>query len=144
MKLSIANMMELEKHYTISLKFIDKLKLYLSNNSCLKILVPDKSWKRKNQFKKLYREGKSKINHFLDIVKITNQRKSIKILLENSIMDQEVKNRIKHNLKNLIDIDEYDVDSSLSSDGDGTGGKKRKNSDDPFGMSLSNSSEISK
>lgn len=32
--------------------------------------------------------------------------------MESSVMDKEVKEQIKHNAKNLIDLDDYDIDSS--------------------------------
>ena len=76
-----------------------------------------KSYKEKNKHLiKLYEQGVQRVDRMLDIVTIINELKNIKILMENTVLNDEVKDSIKHSKDNLIILDEDDLkfDSSSS------------------------------
>lgn len=50
----------------------------------------------------MFDDGTEKLEDHLDIVKIVKSLKKLKILMENSLMTEEVKKQIKHSEKNLI------------------------------------------
>ena len=85
----------------------DKLLLYLKKNwgcNCV-----SKFWKNGHKFEKIYEKGQARIDHELNIVRFMNNLRNVKILLKASLMkDPEVKTQVKHNKKNLIEIDDQD------------------------------------
>ena len=62
---------------------------------------------------KLYHQGVERLNKSLDIVSIIYELRNFKILMENSVLTDEVKESILHSKNNLIILDE-DVSSSIS------------------------------
>ncbi len=67
-------------------------------------------WTRKDKFKKLYKEGANRIEANLDIVKIVNNLRMLKILMKNSLMSPEIKFSLNHSHKKYINLDEDDED----------------------------------
>ena len=61
---------------------------------------------KRDMFIKLYEKGQERIESELDIVKIIRSIRNMKVLLKNSFMDEEIKYKILHSKKNLINIDE--------------------------------------
>ena len=77
------------KHHKINLQGRDIAKLFLTNTfgrpiCCLK------SWKKYNKLTKLYKIGEERIEKELDIIKIMNTIRNVKIILKNSIMSAKV------------------------------------------------------
>ena len=59
--------------------------------------------------------GSDKIEDELDVVKIMNDLRNLKILLKNMCMTKDVKDKIRHTGKNIIELDSESSDSSQSS-----------------------------
>lgn len=72
-------------------------------------------WSKKAKLEKLVEIGSEKIEGELDVIKIMNDLRNLKILLKYSIMTKEVKQKIKFTGKNVIDLDS----SSQSDDSKG-------------------------
>ena len=52
---------------------------------------PFKKWEKRNKLTKLYNAGSERIESELNIVKLLNDHRNIKILLKNSLMDENTK-----------------------------------------------------
>ena len=62
----------------------------------------------------MYNLTKSKLNNDLNLVKIIKNLRYQKILAKSNTMTKEVKNQIKHQDKNLLNLeDTSDIDSAL-------------------------------
>ena len=99
-------------HHQISIKGRDIAKLFLTNTfgnrCCLK------NWNKHAKLTKLYQVGESRIERELDIIKIMNTLRNVKIILRNSMMSDEVLEQMRHTNKNLINLDSS-IDSSCGS-----------------------------
>ena len=62
-------------------------------------------WKKKAKLEKLIEIGSDKIEGELDVIKIMNDLRNLKILLKYSLMTKDVKQKIKYTGKNVIDLD---------------------------------------
>lgn len=58
--------------------------------------------------------GSKRIDGELNVVKIMNDLRNLKILLKSVVMTKEIKDKISHTGKNIIDIDSESSDSSNS------------------------------
>ncbi len=78
------------------------------------------------KYNKLYKEGSSRIEKELDLVKIIKDLRTLKIIVKNLFLDPEFKLEIDNYKKNIIDLDEEDgekdgfssVDKSFQSNED--------------------------
>lgn len=61
--------------------------------------------KKNSKLTKLYKKAENRINKELDIVKILTNVRNLKILLKNSMIDEQVRFEIAHADKNLISLD---------------------------------------
>jgi hypothetical protein len=84
---------ELDLHQEIRLNFRDKFLLFLTIN--FKI-IHKCCFNRKAAFEKLYNEGDKKIEKMLDLLRIVKDNRKFKVVLENSIMNKEILEQIKH------------------------------------------------
>ena len=78
---------EYRKHHIIRLKFVDNVKLYLSN------MLPDVMcqpfcFSKKAKYQKLFEVGKDKVDAHLDMVKMIYNNSMIKTLMKNSLMNK--------------------------------------------------------
>ena len=98
----------------IKLDFKDTLFLYLSD--WFGFLYCDKCWSKskKKRLDRLLEQGSKRIEGELNIVKILNDLRNLKILLKNSILTKEIKEKIAHTGKNIIDLDSESSESSNS------------------------------
>ena len=60
---------------------------------------------KKKRLTRLMELGHKKMEGELNVVKILNDLRNLKILLKNVLMTKEIKDKISHTGKNLIDID---------------------------------------
>ena len=67
----------------------DSSLLYLSNK--LGKWFPFKNWEKRQKLTKLYNVGIERIENELNIVKLLNTHRNFKILLKNSLMDENTK-----------------------------------------------------
>jgi hypothetical protein len=67
----------------------DSFYLFLSNK--LGALFPCRSWSKKKKLQKLYEVGAERIDNELDIVKLMNSLRNLKIVIANSILNEETK-----------------------------------------------------
>ena len=92
----------MSKHREIRLKTIDNFKLYLRNRG---ICIPKQIWKNQDKFNKLFDEGTIRIEKMLDLKRLIRDNRNFKILLNNSLMSKDIRDKIRHVEKNLIDLD---------------------------------------
>ena len=65
---------------------------------------------------KLYERGQDRIESELNIVKIMKSMRDMKILMKNSLMDNQIRYQIKHSEKNILNLDstsseeEFEID----------------------------------
>ena len=69
------------------------------------------------KLQKLMNIGSNKIEDELNVVKIMNDLRNLKILLKNMCLTKDVKDKIRHTGKNIIDLDSESSDSSQSLQG---------------------------
>ena len=100
---------EISKHYTLHLKIMDKVKLYLSQYFGFLCCKP--CWMRRDKFTKMYEEGASKMEKELNIFKLLKSIRRMKILVKNQMMTPKIKTLLDHSNKNIIYIS-TDSDSS--------------------------------
>ena len=109
---------ELELHRPIKFHYRDNVLLYLSNHlpSCC---FPSKLWPKQKRFTKLYNMTKQKLQGELNVIKVIKNLRNQKILAQNSVMTKEVKNQMKHQKQNLLNLeDTSDFDSNASTEQD--------------------------
>ena len=53
-------------------------------------VIPKTCFKKKLSFKKLYNEGEKKIEKMLDLLRIIEDNRKFKIILKNSLMNDEI------------------------------------------------------
>jgi hypothetical protein len=99
----------MKKHRVISLKIVDKLILFFGNR--LGCWPPKRIWYKQRPLKRLYNEGKTRMDEMLDVSKILREIRATKILLEHGFLSEAVKKRIDHTEVNLIDLEEELSDS---------------------------------
>jgi hypothetical protein len=58
------------------------------------VCFPFKSWNKKKKLQKLYDIGSQRIENELNIVKLMNSLRNLKIVLSHSIMNQDIKKQI--------------------------------------------------
>ena len=67
----------------------------------------------------MYEDGSERLDAHLDVLKIVKSLKKLKILMENSMMTEEMKKEIKHSEKNVIYLDDDDLNlEEKEKDGD--------------------------
>lgn len=112
---------ELGYHRVIMVKKIDNFLLYLTHRlgscGCMLKLC----WKRQRKFNKLYKETQNRLKSSLNVIKIIRSLRDLKILMNNSLLNPELKNYLRHAEKNLIDLedtsqiqDEFEYENSES------------------------------
>ena len=79
---------EISLHREIRIKQRDSVRLYLANR--MGKAFPCKKWKNKGKLQKLYRTGEDRIESEMNIIKIMNTIRNIKIILKNSMMSSHV------------------------------------------------------
>ena len=81
---------EILTHRIISVKLKDWIRLYFAKHAgflcCSRCM-----FKRKDQFLKLYERGQDRIDAELNIVKIMKTLRDLKILMKNSLLDEEMR-----------------------------------------------------
>ena len=108
-----------EKNKVIKLTLKDNVLLYIANmfgdcGCCF-----DRMWKKKKKLQKMYEDGSERLDAHLDVLKIVKSLKKLKILMENSMMTEEMKKEIKHSEKNVIYLDDDDLNlEEKEKDGD--------------------------
>ena len=65
----------------------------------------DFCWSKKKKLQILKEKGAGKIEAELNIVKIMNYLRNFKVVLKNSLLTKDVKEKIRHTGKNLIELD---------------------------------------
>ena len=68
-------------------------------------------FKKRDKFIKLYDLSETKINKAMNMVKLVQGLKDIKILMKSSMMSKDVRDQLKHVDKNLINLDTSSEDS---------------------------------
>ena len=96
-------MAEIRKHRAIGIKSHDNLLLYLANT--LGCLFPSGLWKKQKKLQYLLEEGGDRIEAKLNIVKMAKNQTDLKVLMRNSMLNEDVQFNIKHSEKNYIDLD---------------------------------------
>ena len=94
----------MSKHRVISLLDRDQALLYLS-----KILggcFPNRLWPKRKQLHKLYERSEEEIDKSLNFVKIINSLKESKILLNNCLIDEDVKYKIRHSKEFVVNLED--------------------------------------
>ena len=67
----------------------------------------NRCWKNGSKYEKVFKKGQQRIDAELNIVKLMNNLRNIKILLKASLMkDPDIRYQVKHDQKNLIDLDD--------------------------------------
>lgn len=91
-------------HRVINLKLKDKLCMYLQNlmGPCFICKV---CWSSSKKLNHLFDETQSRLETELDIVKLIRNIRNSKNLLQNSLMNSEIKFQLAHTKKNFINID---------------------------------------
>ena len=102
--------LELSKHHSIILAPLDKFRLFVAQN--IDIFFCKSCWKRKNKFMKFYEEGVAKIENDLNVFKLLSNVRTMKVMLQNQNLTEEVKHHIQHSKKNLIWISSSESSSS--------------------------------
>jgi hypothetical protein len=102
-RLSKAEKREIDKHRFIKISIKDSVMLYVSE--ILGRCFCDFCWSKKKKLQKLKAQGADKIEGELNIVKIMNYLRNFKVVLKNSLLTKDVKDKIKHTGKNLIELD---------------------------------------
>jgi hypothetical protein len=85
---SIKATKEIKKHHVIYLSTADTTKLFFSN--IMGKFYPFKNWEKRSKLSKLYQIGQNRIESELNIVKLMNSLRNLKILLRSSIMDKDI------------------------------------------------------
>jgi hypothetical protein len=70
---------------------MDSIKLYIS---LIGICIPNRCWGQKDKIKKVYKDGKEKLDEMLDLKKIVKNIRTVMTLLKHSFLTKDVKNRI--------------------------------------------------
>ena len=95
---------ELAKNRSIHIRDSDSSKLfclkYIEKYLCCCFKIG-----KSNKLKRLFDEGERRIESELNVVKVIKSLKKLKILIKNSMMDENVKLQIEHNKKNVINLE---------------------------------------
>ena len=98
----------LEKHVRqnreINISFCDSSRIFLTRaiHSCCGWKLYDDKMK---QYLKLYKSCETKLSNELDVIKIIKFVKGTQILLKNEFGNSEMQFQLKHNTRNVIDLD---------------------------------------
>ena len=91
--------------------------LYFSLNFPFSDLLCNFCWKKNSKLTKLYEEAEEKIEEELNIVKIANSLRDLRILMEKSLLSKEIEYEIAHAEINIINLDKTEEESEISIDG---------------------------
>ena len=116
---------ELKKHRVIQLNLKDKLCYYLHNQLGNLFLCGRCCWGNRKQMTRLIDEAQDRLDGELNIIKIIQSLRNMKVLLKSSIMTDEIRFKIMHSQKNFIDLDQ-----SASSSSDSTSSSECHSHDD--------------
>ena len=94
----------------LKLAFQDKIKLFFSLHGNV---IPKTCFKNRVTLEKLYNKGTQKIERMLDLFKIIKDNRKFKIILQNSLMNQEVAEQLKRTEKFEINLEEESSDRDL-------------------------------
>lgn len=124
--MSKAEKREIDRHRVIKISIKDSFMLYTSEifGRCF----CDFCWSKKKKLQKLKEMGADKIEGELNIVKIMNYLRNFKVVLKNSLLTKDVKEKIKHTGKNLIELDSGESSDAISED---TQGQEISEQEDP-------------
>lgn len=101
---------EVKKHKMIRISLCDTILLFLytycpgSSYMCC-------CWKNQALLTQLFTEGKEKIEKSLNIFKFVRALRRLKILMKSSFINNEIKFKIAHSMKNCINLIEEDCES---------------------------------
>jgi len=103
---------EVAKHHPIRIRPRDSAMLFVSNiwNCC----VPKRVWPKKEKYKSMYKKVEEKLEDMLDITKIIKNITNSKIMLAQLREGENIKPRLKHHEKYLVDLED-ELSSSQSS-----------------------------
>jgi len=90
-------------HREINLSLGSSIKLYLKNY--LSSWFGIQCCTPKGKLQKLYEEGQDKLEAEMNMVKIIRNLKFLRILMKKYVADEEMQYDIRHNPKNVIDLD---------------------------------------
>lgn len=97
---------EIQKHRIIRITLFDKLCYYMHNQIGCFFVCGFCCWPNKKKFLRLIDEAQDRLEAELDVVKIIQNLRNMKVLLKSSLMsDPGVQAKIAHSAKNFIDID---------------------------------------
>jgi len=90
------------QHIPINVSLMSSTRLYIRR--CLADNLP---WcfKERTKLQKLYEVGQEKLEVEMDIVKIIKNLKFLRILMKQYVADEEMQFKIRHDPKNVIDLD---------------------------------------
>jgi len=95
---------EFKKNRYASIKLLDKVLLYISLTMG-GWLIPSKLWWKKDKLIKFYNRGSDRIEARLNMVKIAKNQTDMKVLLKNSMMNEDILYQIRHSAKHFINLD---------------------------------------
>lgn len=110
---------EVERHRIIKFSFKDKICYYLYNQFGKLFVCSFFCWKNRKQITHVIDEAQDRLDAELNIVKMIQSLRNMKVLLKSSLMTEDVKFQIAHSQKNFINLDVTDssTESDTGSDG---------------------------
>ena len=94
----------------ILLTYANHVKIFFMKNLCF--AKSCKVFRPQRKLLRLFNQGKDKIQYELNIIKIIKNLKDLRILVKNKFLDDETRLQIKHNQKNIINIESTSSDNS--------------------------------
>ena len=92
-------------HRIIQFKPMDNFFLYLYHRLAPLNCCVNKFWLSQKKFEKVYAETNKKLKKSLNVVKIIRSLRELKILMNNSLLNDELRKYLRHAEKNLIDLE---------------------------------------
>lgn len=105
------------KDYEFCLTKKDKCLLFCKNKlvcfRCVSCVECRRSRKRAEKLEFIFEKGRDKVNTSLNIATLIKNSRTLKILLENLILSDEIVHRIDHHDDNIIDVKDYKTNKYL-------------------------------
>lgn len=100
------------KDFEFCLTKKDKALLFFTNNfkfliRCVNCIECRKINKRARKLNTIYETGIMKVNKSLNVATLIRNSRTLKILLENLILSDDIVHRIDHHDENVIDLNDY-------------------------------------
>ena len=86
----------MSRHKTIKIRLTDSIALFFCQ---AKMWSRFGCWRKRDKFLRLFSEGSRRIDRELDLVKIMNNLRNMKVLLKKSIMDDSTRFAVEHSKK---------------------------------------------